>query len=141
MNRRLDYGVVGGNVDEQLRALDALGVFGDTMPDVDPASLAHLGNYVDWMLPLEQRVRSYLHSNCAHCHNPGGERATRDFRWDTPLADTNLCGEVVPGDAAGSLVYQRDGARPGMPPLATLQTDDYWLGVLGEWITSIAACP
>lgn len=141
MNRRLDYGLVGGNVDNQLRALGALGAFGDTLPDVEPPEMQRLGNYVDRTRPLEERVRAYLHANCAHCHRPGGERATRDFRFDTPMELTNLCGEVVPGDAASSLVYQRDGARPGMPPLATLATDDYWLGVLAEWIGSIGSCP
>jgi hypothetical protein len=90
---------------------------------------------------VELRMRGYLEVNCSHCHNPGGVRPTRDFRWETPLASTMICGVVTPGDPGGSLIRQRVATRPGMPPLATLQVDPLIVGVLDQWISSITACP
>jgi hypothetical protein len=92
---------------------------------------------------LEHRVRGYLAANCAHCHSPGGEFPARDFRNEIPLADTTLCtGEVVPGDAAGSLIVVRTSARPGgMPPLATLLVDPVLQDLLHRWIGGMTTCP
>jgi hypothetical protein len=131
--RRFDY---GGVLDEQLRTLKHIAVIA---PDVTGISLPAPH---DPRESLERRVRGYLAINCSHCHNPLGERPTRDFRINTPLANTHLCeGEITPGSPGTSLIVTRVSARPGMPPLATLRTDPLLLNVLPNWITSLVTCP
>jgi glucose/arabinose dehydrogenase len=106
------------------------------------------------LMPLEARVRSYLHGNCAVCHQPGGvSRGNLDLRLTTPLARTGLInGEPVAGDlgiagakilAPGSpeksLLYQRvkrtDFFR--MPPIAYHNEPSPVLPLLDEWIRSL----
>src|SRR5205085_3659938 len=99
---------------------------------------------------LYLRVRGYLAANCAQCHRPGGLRQTRDFRWETAPADTNICdagapfgAEVNPGNAAGSLLPSKmNGTAAGsrMPPLATDVIDSAVVSVVDEWINSLTTC-
>jgi uncharacterized repeat protein (TIGR03806 family) len=151
LDRRLDY---DGIADNQLEAMDRIGMFSaplDNLPSDPVIPPSDLG------FPREPRMRAYLATNCAHCHSPGGIRPTRDFRWETVLdlpgddpaeASTRMCGsdaEIVPGNAAGSLLFQRMSTRPtgGMPPLATLIVDPFALDLIGSWINGVtaAACP
>lgn len=145
LNRARDY---GAHVDNQLRALQHIGLFGSSMPAaVVPARIA---TPHDRSFTLEQRTRAYLHSNCSHCHRPGGEMPGTDFRYETVLGSTGLCGRVTPGDAEGSSLYIKDYARAPdvpsvggqpMPPLATLMRDDRQLAITKAWIDSLATCP
>src|SRR5690606_13472455 len=70
----------------QLATFNALGMFNRTL------SAAELSNFLqsrpldDATAPLEHRVRSYLDSNCAHCHQPGAAVEFFDARLTTPLA-------------------------------------------------------
>jgi hypothetical protein len=133
--RRFDYdGVVGDQ-------LDTLAHVGAIAPPTEARAFA---SPQDDTLPLEDRMRGYLAANCSHCHNPGGERPTRDFRWETPLADTKLCGpdsEIVQGHPEQSVLFARISTRVnGMPPLATLQTDPLAIDVIGRWITAEVNC-
>lgn len=132
--RRFDY---DGVLDDQLRVLAQLGA----LVDSSNAAPAAIPAPHDPRESLERRVRGYLAANCAHCHSPTGERPTRDFRLDTPLANTGLCGVVTPGNPGSSVVMTRLSNRPGMPPIGTLQTDPLILDVMAAWITSIASCP
>src|SRR5262249_9263216 len=103
---------------------------------------------------LEHRVRSYLDSNCAQCHRPGGARAEFDARFDTPLerqklingsliaADLGVPGArvVVPGAPEKSMLYLRMNRRQdvfNMPPLATNLVDPDAARVMVEWIRSL----
>lgn len=135
LNRTVDY---GGVADDQLSLWTQLGLFSST-PAAFPTPMAGVHSS---RASLEQRLRGYLHSNCAHCHRPGGERPSRDFRYETPLAMTNLCAVVNPGDAGTSLLHIRFG-RVGapMPPVATDLLDQSALGIMDEWIGSISSCP
>ncbi|MGE5194298.1 MAG: PQQ-dependent sugar dehydrogenase, partial [Deltaproteobacteria bacterium] len=65
MNKDHDYG--NGVVANQLAVLERLGIFKSPLPK-PPAELPHLANYRDESQPLDARARSYLQSNCAHCH-------------------------------------------------------------------------
>jgi len=106
----------------------------------------------------ELRARSYLHSNCAICHQPGGTGGgNMDLRMGTAFVDTGLCGVsplqgdlgitgallLDPGDAANSILYHRmnrtDGAR--MPPLGTNIIDAQAVTVIESWINGLTACP
>ena len=132
--RRADF---DGVMAEQLPTLAHLGVI---TPDAQAQVVPFASPHDALATPIE-RVRGYLAANCSHCHNPGGERATRDFRWETPLAQTNLCAVVTPGSPSTSLIYQRISSRPGMPPLATLQTDPLAVALVSQWISGISSCP
>jgi uncharacterized repeat protein (TIGR03806 family) len=106
----------------------------------------------------ELRARSYLHSNCAMCHQPGGTGGgNMDLRMGTSFVDTGLCGVsplqgdlgitgallLDPGNAANSILYHRmnrtDGAR--MPPLGTNLIDAQAVTVIESWINGLTACP
>jgi hypothetical protein len=103
-----------------------------------------------------ERIRSYFHTNCSHCHRPEGRWPVIDFLYDAKLRaetdpDSNICTELVPGDAAKSRLYIKDSAREGnlppdmfgtpMPPLATLIADERQLVVLRNWINGMKSCP
>lgn len=85
-------------------------------------------------------MRGYMAANCAHCHNPD-HIAVHDLRYTTPLAQTNLCPDIVPGDPGASKTYQLVSSRPGMPPLGTLATDPLAIQTLGNWISGMRSCP
>ncbi len=106
---------------------------------------------------LGWRARSYLHSNCAYCHRPGGPgRGSFDLRASTPAAQAGFCdaepeeGElgvegarvVAPGDVERSLVWLRmarlDEAR--MPSSLSTVLDQEGLGLLQAWIESLGGC-
>lgn len=136
LNRTADY---DGVADEQLRVWNHLGLFGSGPLPPPPTPFAGVHST---RAPLEHRVRGYLAANCAHCHRPGGERPSRDMRWETPLASTNLCAVVHPGDAGTSLLHTRFG-RVGspMPPVATDILDQRALGLVDAWINGLTSCP
>ncbi len=130
LTRRFDY---AGVLDDQPRVLGQLGL-------ATFAVAAHPAPH-DPRTPLEQRVRGYLSTNCAHCHNPAGERPQQDFRLQTPLASTGLCPLIAAGDPSGSRLYQRDTSRPGMPPIATDIVDPLVVDIEAQWIGSLTTCP
>ena len=108
----------------------------------------------DETLSLAGRARSYLDSNCAYCHLPGGVRANFDARLTTPLSAQNFIhgdlaeslgieGEavIVPGDLTRSILFHRAnsaGESFSMPPLAKALVDDDGMAVVAEWIGALA---
>ncbi|HTR56042.1 MAG TPA: hypothetical protein VMJ10_35440 [Kofleriaceae bacterium] len=129
--RWVDY---GGTIADQLGTLANIGV-------VPPAtSAAPFASPDDPSQTVELRVRGYMAANCAHCHNPS-DVAVHDLRYTTPLAQTNLCPDITPGDPGASRVYELVSERPGMPPLGTLEPDPLAVSLLGEWIAQMTSCP
>jgi uncharacterized repeat protein (TIGR03806 family) len=140
--------------DNQLRTWNRLGLF---KRPLDEASLSRLGKLAalsDKTASLERRARSYLDSNCAHCHRPGGARGLFDARFEVPLARQNLIHGpvaaadlgvrnpelIAPGDPARSMLYQRMIRRQDvfkMPPLATHEVDREAAAVMREWVLSL----
>ncbi|MDH5446725.1 MAG: PQQ-dependent sugar dehydrogenase, partial [Gammaproteobacteria bacterium] len=86
MNRNFDFPGVG--VRNQLDYLDYLGAL-----DALPAEPATMPDPSDTNNPdIAGRARAYLHANCAGCHRaPGVGRTPIDLRYDTPLADMQIC--------------------------------------------------
>jgi hypothetical protein len=128
--RWFDY---DGQIADQLPTLATLGVGPATTatPFVSPHDPSET---------LEHRMRGYMAANCAHCHNVG-DISIHDLRYTTPLAQTNLCPDIVPGNPGASLTYQLVSSRPGMPPLATLETDPLAVRTLYGWIAGMTSCP
>jgi uncharacterized repeat protein (TIGR03806 family) len=147
MNRDFDY---GGRSANQLRTLEHIGVFKAPLPQ-PPEELPHLVDYSDRKEPLEARARSYLHSNCAHCHMKwgGGNAefellATLDLKATRILTDKpqhgtmglSDAGLVVPGAPERSVILQRmkktDATR--MPRIASSVVDEEGVRIVEEWI-------
>lgn len=116
----------------------------------------------DGTVPLEHRVRSYLDSNCAHCHRPGALGPGFDARLAVPLHRQKLLnealrsdlegrfdldpshqndGQIIPGDPSLSAVHFRLAhSQPNpaaMPPLAKNLVDDEALHSLATWIRGL----
>jgi uncharacterized repeat protein (TIGR03806 family) len=145
-----------GRTANQLETLGALGWFDSAY---DPAQLPWFlkaKHIDDSSASLEERVRSYLDSNCAQCHRPGGVRAFFDARFTTSLPAQGLVrGElevpyfdpgdrvVVPGDLARSILKVRHGTGGTlkMPPIAKNLVDEQAAQVIGDWILSLPPAP
>ncbi len=128
-------------VDNQLTALGSGGLFGVTLPAESGRTHLPLPSPFDTTQSLEVRARAYLHTNCAHCHQPGG--VSMDLRYETSLADSGLCGRIVPGAYDQSAIWQRlsrDGRFGPMPPLGTNLVDPVGLSVITDWINSLQTC-
>jgi uncharacterized repeat protein (TIGR03806 family) len=159
-----DYVYASTNrVSNQLATLEHLGLF--DAPLGDPSALPALaepfagaGAGAGAGATLEDRARSYLHSNCSHCHRPGGNgKGSMDLRSATPFAATGTCnGEpeegtfgvdaakiVAPGDPSKSILSMRFHATDArrMPPVGVKVTDGPAAALLDEWITSVKTCP
>lgn len=120
-----------------------------------PADLPRLADPYDGSLSVELRARSYLHSNCAHCHTRGGGGNSKiDLLVDTPAPGMFLIDEkplhhtyglpdarlVSPGAPDRSVLLHRMALRgPGqMPQLATSIVDRGATELLREWILSLS---
>ena len=103
--------LLSGRTDNQLRALNHIGLFSPALNENSISSLPKAANLDDPHASLEHRVRSYADANCAQCHRPGGVAANFDSRFSTTLADqalirgeTGRClqsGKCQPGSAGG----------------------------------------
>jgi hypothetical protein len=152
-NRNFDY---GGVPDNQLRTLSHIGLFGSSFATTPIDALPRFPTPNDASYTTTERVRSYFHSNCSHCHRSDGRWPVVDFRYDTPLVaatepNANICNELVPGNAEKSNLFIKDTVResnlpPGfvgkpMPPVATLLPDTRQIPVLKAWIDGMKSCP
>jgi len=140
----------------QISYLDNIGLF-NTSPD-QPGSLPQLFEYDDVTAPPADIARSYLHSNCSHCHRAGGPvQSNMDLHYAVDFSAMNICnappvfGNVLgatqlfnPNNSSDSILYQRMlalSATDRMPTLAAALEDNQGLQIISNWITSISACP
>ena len=105
-------------------------------------------------MPLETRVKSYLDSNCATCHRPGGANANWDGRFGTPMVSSGILNGAlkkaygVPNEAvvrpyspSSSILYLRahllggTGSLTQMPPLGKGLLDVAGEQLLHDWIS------
>ncbi|MFO0902634.1 MAG: PQQ-dependent sugar dehydrogenase [Pirellulales bacterium] len=127
---------------------------GSTLWPVAPERLDKLADPYDDRAELSLRARSYLQSNCAHCHvEAGGGNAQIQLEHHIPLDKLRLIGErpmhhtfaipdaklIAPGRPAQSVLLHRVEKRgPGqMPPLATTRPDARAVELLRKWIESL----
>lgn len=108
--------------------------------------------------PLGDRARAYLHSNCAHCHNPAGSASNSGLflSYSVPAGDTALgfykrpvaAGRgsgghdfaIAPGAPDGSImVHRMNSTEPGvaMPEVGRSLVHDEGVALIREWISSL----
>ena len=67
------------------------------LTDFSIENIGSITNYEESNNALDERFKSYLFINCAHCHNPEGwEESSRkpyDFRYETPLINMGIIGK------------------------------------------------
>ena len=150
LNRDITY--PSGITDNQLRAWDHVGLFDPKLDGPALAACSKLARADDVSQTIEDRARSFLDANCAHCHRPGGTVASFDARYDTPLVEQNLlrgsilidegidgARAIAPNDIWRSIVLMRlsrlDGTK--MPPLSHGESDRQGIALIRRWIESM----
>ena len=152
---RPQYYPTTGITANQVSTLDSLGFLSTSL---GPAGSWPAAESLDTLsATLEVRVKSYLSSNCAHCHRPGGQgRGEFDTRFETSLAASNIvegsladdlgipnAQVIAPQSPESSVMFQRlefiGGAQ--MPPLARNIVHDAAVEHFREWIMAVNASP
>lgn len=150
------YGPQPGYGENYLTQLSSYGYFDQVITESDLSALPKSAQgWEDPQASLTHKVRSYLDSNCAHCHQPGTSsgRASWDARLQTPLSATALVSNepidhlgmngsklVMPGSPQGSILLHRmNSVHTGyaMPPLAKDQIDPQAVVGVADWIKSL----
>ena len=119
-----------------------------------PAECSNLVDPADAEQPLDQRARSYLHTNCGHCHlNGGNSSTTLDISFSKLLADTRTVDQrpmrgdlgivdakiIAPGVPAQSILLARL-AKSGagrMPHIGAHRTDPLGTRLIKQWIAQM----
>jgi uncharacterized repeat protein (TIGR03806 family) len=147
LNRGHNY---AGVIANQLVTFEHIGLFTKKLPQA-PAQLPKLADYDDGNLPVEVRARSYLHSNCAHCHIKwGGGNAEFKLLATLPLKDLGIVNVppahgdfglpgaklVVPGHPEQSIIlYRMEKTGLGrMPHIGSHLVDEKAVRLIREWI-------
>ena len=162
---------INGETMPQLERFKQLGLFHGAAPKGDdettntrentpftfPSSvheMPRLPDPADTTQPLEARVRSYLHSNCANCHvKEGGGNSKITLAFDSPLEKTAIVNVgpvhdsfdlpdaklIKPSDPLASVLLHRirHRGRGQMPPLATSVVDRNAVEMITQWITKM----
>lgn len=139
------------NRDGQIEKLASHGLFTKALP-------AHIPSLPDPYDPksgtLDERARSYLHGNCAHCHQQGaGGNADIRLLYNMRLDETKTVDLdpfhgpmgvpgaklLAPGDPGRSVLLLRTATRTHgkMPHIGTLKVDDQAVALLRDWIASL----
>jgi uncharacterized repeat protein (TIGR03806 family) len=151
LNKQITY--LSGNPDNQLRTWSHLDLF-TSQPSLQ--NLDALSEINDLSASLEHRVRSYLDSNCAYCHNTNAAPEGTNFvlEFDTPITASNiidgpttrpmdlgpLARIIAPRDPRHSVLYQHlAGNDPAtrMPPIGRTIVHKEARETLVEWILSL----
>jgi len=151
LNRQSD----GNDSENQLVSLQKAGWISGKIPTA-PKEAARFTDPYQTTAPLNDRVRSYLHVNCAHCHQPhAGGSAIIDLAYDVKLEDTKLVNAkpgqgafgisdaalIRPGDPSGSVLHYRL-AKTGsgrMPRIGSEEIDEIAVSMIREWIREMPA--
>ena len=160
INRDHDFGAV---TDNQIRTFRHIGLIDEPgnegnnakpRPSKSPEELPRFVDPSDTAADINQRARTYLHVNCAHCHkNGGGGSAYVHLPQDLPLAETKSVGVrpsqgtfgihdariIAPGDPFRSVLYFRM-AKLGsghMPHIGAAVVDLPGLELIHDWIRQL----
>lgn len=151
-----DFTFPSGVTDNELRTWSHLGLFDTNLDEASLSQLPALARMDDIHRSLEDRARSYLDANCAHCHRPHGTVAYFDARYDTPLAKQGLIDGpvlidqridnpriIAPRDIWRSILFMRADTVEAlkMPPVARNEVDEAGMKLLRQWIESLPGPP
>ena len=140
----------------QLITFESIQLLSEALTDTEKSTTFYAID--DTAYSAERRSRSYLHANCAQCHQPGGPGGgNMDLRMGTLFANTRTCNEaplgdtlgmsdpliIAPGNADHSILVRRmeELGQHHMPPLAANVVDTQAVTVIREWIDSLSGCP
>lgn len=154
LNGNFTY-AASGRTANQLVTFEHLGLFANGL--TTPHKTDKLFALNNTQASLSQRARSYLHSNCSHCHQPGGPTPVNiDLRYTTALADTHTCnitptaGDLgitnarilAPTEPSRSVLLKRMQASDNtqMPPLGHSVIDTEAVQVISAWISNLSQC-
>ena len=148
-----NFAYPGGATDNQLRTWNYLRMFSSDLSESVIPSLMRMVALGDTTASVETTVRSYLDSNCAGCHRPGGTPAAWDARFDTPLSQQGIIDGavrdtlgladprvVVPQAEARSVLHARMISTVGsvqMPPLGRNVVHTAATDQVATWILSL----
>jgi uncharacterized repeat protein (TIGR03806 family) len=161
------FRTVAGHAKSQLDEFQDMGLF-DAAPVAPTPAQVLVAPYPGQVGTLDQRARSYLQANCAHCHQPNDGFTMSpfpnfDLRFGTALKDANICNVntnkglvpgstatkiLVPGSPMNSVMWVRMNEPPSeddttgrMPQIGTHIVDAAGLQLISDWITQMAPCP
>lgn len=150
MNRDHDY---DGVIANQLATLEHIGLFTKSLP-TRPEKLPKLVDFDNTKESIEARARSYLHSNCSHCHVKwGGGNADFKLLSTLPLKEMGIVDVppqhgnfgvkdarlLVPGHPDRSILLQRMNkiGLGRMPHVGSHVIDEKAVALVREWIQSL----
>lgn len=148
------YYEASGRVANQLATFNDLGMFDRVLSAAELRDFIEARPLDDETAPVEHRVRSYLESNCSHCHMPGSTVDFFDARLGTPLNEQGLVNGAIqgrypfdpagrylkPGDVDLSAIHFRSnsvGNGDAMPPLAKNLIDAQAVAFLEDYIEGL----
>ena len=154
LNRDITY--PNGHTANQIESFSAAGFIPEVIKANDLTGVTTSADVNDPDVTDEHFVRSYLDSNCSHCHQPdGNSRAFFDARLITPLNNQSLiCGPLIdglglpapanikPGSLGNSVLFHRIGSHDSsiiMPPIARGPVDEEAVSRVANWILSLDA--
>ena len=145
----------GNDSENQLVSLQKAGWISGKIPTA-PDEARRFADPYETTASLNDRVRSYLHVNCAHCHQPhAGGSAIIELAYDVKLEDAKLLNAkpgqgafgisdaalIRSGDPSGSVLHYRL-AKTGsgrMPRIGSEEIDDVAVSMIREWIREMPA--
>ena len=152
VGNQLAGAVSGESPSDQLESLWAQAVIA-SIPEAARSESQRLVNPHDESLDLNDRARSYLHSNCSMCHHKGGNAIvsffmSRDLTFEQMMTNkgTNIgtfgmqhAKIVVPGDPYRSVMMYRMSklGYARMPYIGSQVIDGRGVTLIDQWIRSL----
>lgn len=154
-----DLAYPGGATENQLAHWNNRGLFAPGFSNTQIDGFDQTAAITDGSASLEHRIKSYLDTNCAHCHGTGNGGSQWDARFNTPLNEMQIVDEqttgirnyfnyygiedaevVSSGAPHESILYIRDKSvdpDDRMPPIARALEHTEYIDVLEQWIGSL----
>lgn len=150
LNKVHDYGGVSA---AQLETFEQIGVI---KPPIPSEGRLRLSRPSDPSASLDDRARSYLHVNCAHCHRlHAGSAVLSKMTYDLPLNKTDMIDVrptqgtfgihdarvIAPGDPYRSVLLYRMSKLGGgrMPYIGSSEIDREGVDLIFEWLSKLPA--